>query len=475
MDLAGIDAFGEMGDADPETAAALIAFCRGDGPVSADEQAAVARLITGDVPDWIWPDLARMADRMGHELASAVCEAGPPEAADRCAVRCAVLSLHDPRLTPPARPLPAEARRSLVPEAGAALGATRGLAGLVDVVRTVHAVGVPVPEEEVARLAGGLVRAGGDGLAEAIGRAPFDWRETLIAAVVAGLEQAPVRVRRDLLTGEICRLLAGRDWTGAPAVGVDVLHEQVRSGRLTRAEATELLLGFAAGPQAEEERDAMLEELWRDPPTVAECSRLLETAGPRLAVSACLNDLPTQAFLHAELTSGEVVRLAERVRATLEGYPAEDAEAVLIVSRLPGAARPAGAAADVARLIALTREGNELLTARLRTTAAARLAPANPGFRAAVVGILPEEARMWLTSAWLDRRIDRDEQLALVEVAIRLRLDGLVVPRWTSGPGRRSAAGPLRIGGVALQARQRARGRAEGAGRSQTAAAVRAG
>ncbi|WP_449066698.1 GAP1-M domain-containing protein, partial [Planomonospora algeriensis] len=54
MDLDGIDELGEFGAADPETAAALLALCRGDATVTEEEQADAARLLAGGgVPEWV--------------------------------------------------------------------------------------------------------------------------------------------------------------------------------------------------------------------------------------------------------------------------------------------------------------------------------------------------------------------------------------------------------------------------------------
>ncbi|WP_329430054.1 hypothetical protein OG339_17795 [Streptosporangium sp. NBC_01495] len=538
MDLDGIDALGEFGDEDPETVAALLALCRGDGSVSAAEQSAVAGLIqaaspsperpsTGQpsmerpsarppaaerlpterpsspgrspagratVPGWVWAGLGRAAGLMGHELAAAVCAAGPPEAVALCAVRCAALAMRDPSLPPPARPLTVRDARALAPEAAAALGAARDLAALAGVVRNADAAGVPVDATDVERTVAELVRAGGEGLAEAVGRVPHGLRETVLAGAVTGLEGTSSRIRSRLLTPEVCALLAVRDWPAAPRTGAEVLRWLVESGRLGRVEATIALVrlawpapgeepegkadgetggreaaggkasgdtdgeasgrGAAGGEKAGEPsggtaeaagkaiketageasgdtaggRDAVLAAIWRDPPDAAECTLLLRTLGDAMNVSTHLLDLPARVFHRAGLKGPEVEGLAEQVRRSMSGgYPVDDAETALIASRLAGAPTPAEAARAVDQLTELTREGDRNLAPLARRTAAGALAGRDPRFRTTVMKRTSERTRRWLVSVWLSARIDRDEQLALLEIAIRLRSDGVVI------------------------------------------------
>ncbi|MGJ6967790.1 hypothetical protein ACSDR0_38350 [Streptosporangium sp. G11] len=499
MDLDGIDALGELGEPggrDLETVATLLALCRGDGPVSAAEQAAVAALIASSgrppadgswavpptpapavpsaaspagraaLPGWVWTGLGRAAGLMGHELAAAVCAAGPPEAVAPCAVRCATLAMRDPSLPPPARPLPVRDARALAPEAAAALGAARDLAVLAGVVGAADAAGVPLEAAEVERAAAELVRAGGGGLAEAAERVPHDRRETVLAGAVTGLEGASPEVRSRLLTPEVCALLATRDWPAAPRTGAAVLRWLVGSGGLDRVEATIALVrlawpapdgetggdtsgktagdtggdtggetgggaGETAGKAVDDaagERDAVLAALWRDPPDTAECTLLLRALGDAMNVSTHLLDLPARAFHRTGLKGPEVEALALRVGQGISGgYPVDDAETALLASRLAGAPTPAEAARAVDRLTELTRHGDRNLAPLARRTAAGALAGRDPLFRTTVVKRTSERTRRWLVSAWLAARIDRDERLALLEIAIRLRSGEVVI------------------------------------------------
>ncbi|WP_449066160.1 hypothetical protein [Planomonospora algeriensis] len=79
-------------------------------------------------------------------------------------------------------------------------------------------------------------------------------------------------------------------------------------------------------------------------------------------------------------------------------------------------------------LTGLTREGKPELVELARNAAAGALGRREPTFRTALVKALTAESRGWLVAAWLGARIGRDEQAALLEVAIRLRMGDLVVP-----------------------------------------------
>ncbi|MFC5753943.1 hypothetical protein ACFPZN_50710, partial [Actinomadura rugatobispora] len=85
FDFAGLDALGELGELAPpgaraapevlDRAAALLSLCRGDRTVTPEEEAAVADLLTrsgGNVPGWVWRELAQGAPAMGLDLALAV-------------------------------------------------------------------------------------------------------------------------------------------------------------------------------------------------------------------------------------------------------------------------------------------------------------------------------------------------------------------------------------------------------------------
>ncbi|WP_455363871.1 GAP1-N2 domain-containing protein, partial [Actinomadura napierensis] len=111
-DFPALDALGELalpdGAAPPdpavlEGAAALLALCRRDAPVTADEEGAAAALLARpgvQVPEWVWRDLGPGVASLGLELALAVharaLSAGATGVARDCAARIALLALSDP-------------------------------------------------------------------------------------------------------------------------------------------------------------------------------------------------------------------------------------------------------------------------------------------------------------------------------------------------------------------------------------------
>ncbi|GIH25566.1 hypothetical protein Aph01nite_38760 [Acrocarpospora phusangensis] len=422
-DLDGLDALGELGDAEPETAAALIALCRGDGTVGPEEQRAVIPLVERGLPDWAWRMLGRWAGLLGRELAAAVAEHGPPEAADPCAARCAALAMRDPALPIPSRLMRAPYLAALTTAAGSALGEADTPPLVVAVLRVADVYGLRLDPRAVEDAATAAIQPDSAELAEAIERTPSDWRETLLAGFIGGLEEASPELRERLLTPEVSALIAGRDWTTAPRTGALVLRLEAAAGRRDRVDATIELLGFA------EDREETLKALWRAQPTAAECARLIEALGPEMDASPQLSELPARAFLTGGLKGPDVLKLAEKVRDGLSGYPADDAEATLIAARLAQAPTPVEAARAVDALTELTREGHPDLMPMTRTTAAKALAGKDPRFRTTVVKSVTEHARRWLIDAWLTANRNRDQQIALLEVAIRLRTAGVIIPR----------------------------------------------
>ncbi|MEV6984613.1 hypothetical protein AB0M95_25610 [Sphaerisporangium sp. NPDC051017] len=494
MDLDGIDAIGELGsppgvdpfgepggngaaggrDGDgaagwgafePDTSAALLAFCRGDTSVTAAEQSAIARALSKDLPDWLWDDLARAAGRMDYELAAAVRAHAPEETAELCALRCAVLALADPGLPAPPPASRPGTRAALADDAARALAGARDLDELAHAARTAYAVGAPVDPAGLERAAGALARDGRGDLARLLERLPADLRETVLSGVVAGLEASPDEVHRRMLADSVCDRLWRRDLTHAPRTGTAVILSLVRRGLLSRVEATERLLRLAPHataaprnpPSAEisemsvaEERggggseeadlpdlgtagwDAGVAEVWKDAPGPAECAALVERIGAALSDSSALSDLPARTFLAAGLDDPEVVRLAGQVRQAVPGYPAKDAEMVLLAAGASEAARPADAAAVLQRLEELARETHEDLPAAARAVAARALAERDPRFRTEVLTLLPDAARRGLARAWLAARGSRDEEFALLEVAVRLHMADAPVPELDS-------------------------------------------
>nr|WP_155356025.1 hypothetical protein [Acrocarpospora macrocephala] len=455
-DLDGLDALGELGDAEPETAAALIALCRGDGTVASEEQDAIIALVENGLPDWAWRMLGRRAGLIDRPLAAAIAEHGPPEAADPCAARCAALAMRDPELPIPARVMRAPYLAALTAAAGTALGEARAPLLVVAVLRVADVYGLRLDPEAVEHAAAATIHARSSDpadatnpavptgatnptgrtnpaettalgqaadLAGAIQRTPSEWRETLIAGFITGLEDTSVEVRDRLLTPEVSALIADHDWRPAPRTGALVLRREVGAGRRDRVDATIELLGFT------DDREETLKSLWEKQPTAAECARLIEALGPEMDASPQLSELPARAFLTGGLKGPEVLKLAEKVRDGLSGYPADDAEATLIAARLTEAPTPVEAARAIDALTELTREGHPDLMPMTRAAAAKALAGKDPRFRTTVVKSVTEPARRWLINAWLTANRNRDQQIALLEIAIRLRMAGVIIPR----------------------------------------------
>ncbi|GII60076.1 hypothetical protein Skr01_01610 [Sphaerisporangium krabiense] len=472
-DLDGIDAIGELSGGpsgkgsdgvpgeqafEPDMGAALLAFCRGDATVTAEEQSAIARGLSEDLPEWLWDDLARATGRMGFELAAAVRAHAPAETAEWCALRCAALALADPALpTPEPARLP-ETRASLASDAARALAAVRDLEELGRAVRTAHAVGAPVAAADLERTARALVRDGLGDLARLLDRLPARLGEPAVTGVVLGLEESDDEVRTRMLTDEVSERLWAHDLAHAPRTGTAVVRSLARLRRLSRVEATRELLRLVPpdGPTARDRaatgteeagagddtggrgggaaaaRDAGIAEIWEEVPGVAEAAALVDGVGAVLGEVAVLGDVPARAFLAAGLEDPETVRLAHQVRQAVPGYPAKDAEAVLLAAGTREAAEPPDAAAILLRLEELARETHEELHAAAWAVAAAAVAELDPRFRAEVVRRLPDEARAVLARAWIAARTPREEEPALLEVAVRLHLAGETVPELDS-------------------------------------------
>ncbi|GAA1515490.1 hypothetical protein GCM10009677_55860 [Sphaerisporangium rubeum] len=482
MDMAGIDAIGELvpaGGFSPDTAAALSAFCRGDGSVTEEEQAGIARTLRGGLPDWAWRELAGACDRMGFELATAARACAPAGLAGPFAARCAVLSLHDPALPSP-EPPDDETRRALTPEAVRAVACADGVPSLTGVLRAVDHLGVPVPAAEVERAAHRAAHSGGD-LADLLDHTPRALREAVVAGVLTGLEAASPRARRRLLTDRLCDHLESHDLTAAPRTCAAVVRLLALRARVTRVDATTRLLRLAATPimssdtlntatpvmsgdplsiatpvmsgdtlntttpvmsgdtvNAAEAPDVLqdvrevvervLEEVWEAPPELGECAALVQRLGPGVSSSPCLSDLPARAYLAHGMAGPEVVRLAGAVQAHVPGYPAADAETVLLAAAAGDAADPPAAAALLMRLDDVAAEAHQDLVQEAVAVAVRSLAGRDPRFRAGLVTALPGSLRPLVARVWLEGRLSRDEQADLAETAVRLHHAGVTVP-----------------------------------------------
>lgn len=444
MDFDGIDELAAFEAADPDAAAALVALCLTGASLSAEEQEAVAELVEGGVPDWVWPFLGKRADLLGYRLAAAVAANGPAEAAGPCAARCVQLALRDSGLGPPRVRLPEAYHQNATASAQAQLGAVDRLDRLIGVLRVADAAELELPVAQVEHTMATLVGPRLTGVPEQLERAPVGWRESLLAGLIAGLEQAPPGVRARLLTADLCRWLAGRELRAAPATALAVIAWQVAGG-LDRVEATVRMLALDLRLA---ERDAALKTVWEDEPKAAELRRLIEAVGERLQDYHTLNSLPARLFVRAGMKSGETVEIAERIRATgVPGFPADDAEAVLLATGLSRVRTPGHAAGEVERLTALTGHADPRLLTLARAWAAEKLTEQDPPFRMALLRQLTRAAREWLVDCWLVARASRDEQAALLEIAIRLRGAGVVdaaLEEWAhSVAGSRSPFGPV--------------------------------
>jgi hypothetical protein len=430
MDFDGIDELGAFDAADPETAAALVALCRTGASLSADEQSAIADLVGNGLPEWVWPLLGQRADLLGYRLAAAVIAHGPTEAAGPCVARCVLLALRDPALAPPRRPLPDAYRRQVTAAAQAELDTTDRLDHLVGILRVADATGLELPAAHVERLAASLVGAELTGVSEQLDRAPFGWRESLLAGLVAGLEHASPAVRAGVLTADLCRSLADRDLRAAPVTGTAVIIWQAGSGGLDRVDATIRLLSLDHAPRTAGERDTALKGIWREDPTATELRRLIEAVGGQVSNYHALSSLPARLFVRVGLKSRDAADIAGRIRdAGLAGFVADDAEAVLLATGLAGARTPGHAVGEVERLTALVGEVDQELATLVRTWVAKTLAKQDPGFRLALMRQLSRPSSQWLLDLWLAARANRDEQAALLEIAIRLRGAGVRIPR----------------------------------------------
>lgn len=434
-DLDGIDAVGGLIAAggvsspdDPITdggipaldgAAALLALCRGDTSVSADEQAAAAALIRDrEAPAWAWPSLRSALPAVGFELA-AVLAATVPEAAEHC-VR---LALEDPGLRRRLPPVPL--RDGLREDFRAALAATpdlRALAGLVDLA---DRVGGALEPEDVIAAAAACARRGAGEVAAAIGETPPAVRGAMISGVVTGLEAAVPQVRRRMLTPEACAALGDHDWTRAPRTGGLVL-----SSCGDRLAATAGLVVLE--PHGLTDIEDLLGVLWTAPPTAGECRWLIERLGPAMLRFSVLRALPRRVFDALPLDGEETVRLAELVRHRLP-LLADAARTVLAY----GEALRAGTEEEVARAIAAIRPGRPL-DERVLAGIARTLALRPPASRAGVLTAVPEAVRDGLIRHWLADP-DRHGRADLAEIEVRLAEAGATaapLEAWADGLGR---------------------------------------
>jgi hypothetical protein len=333
-DLAGLDALGELAGLGSgfDTAAALLALCRGDSTVTPEEEASAAGLLRrhgSHVPAWVWRDLAPAPPRIGFELASAIAGLADRELAERCAVRCVVLALDDLDLRSrlPRRALGSqvrdELRARLEPIFADAVAAAPDLIEIAGVIALADRCGVRPTASEVAAAAARCARRGAGDLVAAVRAAPPELRDALVTGALAGVEAAAPASRSALLTDSACDLALGQDLTRTPRVGLRVMSSIGRRHRAKRVELTREAVALERYGLGSSEIDVALRAMWSGAaPTVAECMTLFDFWGPDtmtaiLARYTALSGLPSRAFVgaRAELDAPEVAALAERVTA----------------------------------------------------------------------------------------------------------------------------------------------------------------
>jgi hypothetical protein len=231
-----------------------------------------------------------------------------------------------------------------------------------------------------------------------------------------GLDAVDSATRSRLLTDAVCDMALGRDLSPTPRVGLRVLSSVGRRHRARRVELTRDAVALERQGLTPAEIDAALGSLWSAAaPTAGECAALLDSWAPEsvpaaLARFRVLAGLPSRAFAaaHGELDAPDVVRLAERVVATLSenDEPSLCADAAVVT----GYAALAHAA-DV-RAMARSQDRDaaapaspELIEAAF-VEAAKRLAARPPEFRESLMIALTESARARLTDRW-DRKPER--------------------------------------------------------------------
>jgi hypothetical protein len=434
-DLDGIDAVGELltGVGRPggngalstaDGAAALLALCRGDTSVSAEEQSAAASLIRDHgAPSWVWPGLSAALPGVGFELASELAEA-LTDVAPEVAERCVLLALADPDLR--GRLPPLRLRGGLPEDFRAAVAGAPGLDALAQIVTLADQVGGAVEPGEVIAAAAACARRGAGDVAAALRAVPGPWRGAMTSGVLTGLEAADPDVRGALLTPPACAALGDHDWTRTPRTGGVVL-----SSRADRCAATAGLVDLR--PYGLPDIEELLAALWEAAPTPAECRRLVERLGPAIAGFAVLRRLTSRVFEAASLDEPETIRLAELIEATL---PELAAAARIVLGH--GVALRAEPEREVARVLGRLDPAHPL-TGRVYASVAGALGRRSPRSRAAVLAAATDPVRTGLAGHWVDADQGRNGRVDLAEIEVRLDRARTHIARlteWADGLGR---------------------------------------
>ncbi|KAB2345078.1 GAP1-N2 domain-containing protein [Actinomadura rudentiformis] len=465
QDFAGLDALGELALLEPDRvdpgvldqAAGLLALCRGDAAISAEEEAAVAGILTRHgraVPEWVWRDLVRGVPSIGFDLALAIHDwardAGARDVAGQCALRATVIALSDPSVRDrlPAYALPAGSHDGLAPQVSAALAAAPDLTEAVRVVAVAAGAGAVPSPAEVTAVAAERAETGAADLPTALSACPPGAREPLLTGVLAGLAAADEKTRHAVLTNTACDLLFEQEpdrLATTPAVGLTVLASVGHRRRDRRLEVTGELLRIGRGAG---ELDPPLSRVWARPPTVAECLELLEAHSGAMLEHPALSVLPSRTFARsatsgdaAALAEAATLRLAARTRTLLPGTGAErDGAAVQAYADAVTAERPERAAAAFGSMIGAG--ASPRLAEAAFDGAARRVARRDPRFRAALLAAASGTVRARLAAAWTADPVSSRRALArpslrsaenarrneLVEIVLRLRMRGITEP-----------------------------------------------
>ena len=438
-DFAGLDALAELAPPDApaqEGAAALLALCRGDTAVTADEEAAAADLLArrgSQISAWVWRDLVPGVPSMGLDLALAVheraLEAGASDVARQCSLRVA-------------------------DRVSDALARAPDLTGIAEAARAAGRAGVRPGPGEVSAAAARCARRGASDLGAALSGCPEHLRDALLDGVVAGLGEAGERERAAVLTPGNCDLLYRHPerLRAVPAVGCAVLASVGRRRPERRIAVTRELLalgreaGADAGAGADVDLTAWLGEVWGVTPSAGECADLLDVLGDAAAAHPPLAALPSRALTRLAVPGGEglaepdALRLAGRVREVLpDGRAARDAALVqeygkAITAGPPRAARALEELADAEG--ATPRLADEAFAG-----AARHLCARPPAFRAELLAALSPPVRARVGALWTDELPARaragrvplragqvERRNDLIEVVLRLTARGVREP-----------------------------------------------
>ncbi|MBE1537406.1 GAP1-N2 domain-containing protein [Actinomadura algeriensis] len=347
-----------------------------------------------------------------------------------------------------------DARAELIVRVPAALAAAPDLGEVAAVATVAVRAGVPLGADEIADAASACVRRGARDLPAALAACPAGLRAALVDGAVTGLAESGARG----LEPDMCDTLYEypdrlRD---APHVAVPVLASVGNRHPGRRLEATAALLnlaardprnppapregadaGRAAGPDAGDPRlDSAFGEVWVSPPSVAECTELLDAHGGAVGAYPALAVLARRTFgrlAEGAFTEAGVLRLAARVEAVLPGAAAAgDAAVVRAHADAVTADRPGAAAKALGALVGAGAAGR--LADAAFGGAARRLCRRPPEFRAALLAGLDERVRARLAECWTDglpartragrtplRGAEIEQRNELVEVVLRLR------------------------------------------------------